>query len=509
MGVLLRAHAGHRAPLRARRASSSRPTSRTRSCRPGCTRSCWLQAAQADAAGAGLRPRHPAQRPRGDLRQHRRQGHQPAAGGVGRPQPRHPAQGPALALPRGRAADRRVHPGDPPGQPARRRGGLHPGVRRRAAGGSSCSTTRPRCGSRAGCSSRRASWSSPCPTSCGPPRSPRSVASATRSGCTPGTCAAGASRSRAQPTGRRRTGPRAATPVPGGRAGARGWGSASRSRSGPVAHGGHCVARLPEPESRVVFVRHALPGERVVVEITEGTDGDRFWRGDAVRSSYPSADRVEPPCPYAGPGLCGGCDFQHVALPAQRDLKTAVVREQLVRLGRLDADSDLVTGLHVEAVPVAGRDDDGLRWRTRQRYAVLPDGRPAMRAHRSHELVAVDDCLIAAEGARRRRAPTRRWSRRAPRPSRDPVTTTSPSAQHPPVLRRRRRLLAGAPRGAPRPGRDGARPARPAAGRARARPLRRRRAVRPVRRRGHRRPGGGGGGPTAPRASTPGRTWRR
>ena len=30
---------------------------------------------------------------------------------------------------------------------------------------------------------------------------------------------------------------------------------------GPVAHGGHCVARY---EGRVVFVRHALPGERVV-----------------------------------------------------------------------------------------------------------------------------------------------------------------------------------------------------------------------------------------------------
>ncbi|RYC10912.1 class I SAM-dependent RNA methyltransferase [Nocardioides zhouii] len=169
---------------------------------------------------------------------------------------------------------------------------------------------------------------------------------------------------------------------------------------GPVAHGGHCVARLPEPESRVVFVRHALPGERVVVEITEGTDGDRFWRGDAVEVLSASADRVDAPCPVAGPGLCGGCDFQHVAVPAQRDLKAAVVREQLVRLGRLDAGSDLVTGLRVEAVPVVGRPDDGLRWRTRQRYAALPDGRPAMRAHRSHELVAVDDCLIAAEGAR-------------------------------------------------------------------------------------------------------------
>ncbi|NPC44368.1 class I SAM-dependent RNA methyltransferase [Nocardioides sp. zg-1230] len=171
---------------------------------------------------------------------------------------------------------------------------------------------------------------------------------------------------------------------------------------GPVAHGGHFVARLADPESRVVFVRHALPGERVVVEITEGTDGDRFWRADAVRVDALSGDRVEAPCPYAGPGLCGGCDFQHVALPAQRDLKAAVVREQLVRLGRLDPASELVSGLRVKAVPVPGRPDDGLRWRTRQRYAVLPDGRPAMRVHRSHDLVPVDDCLIAAEEARPR-----------------------------------------------------------------------------------------------------------
>jgi len=156
---------------------------------------------------------------------------------------------------------------------------------------------------------------------------------------------------------------------------------------GPVAHGGHCVVRLPAPESRVVFVRHAIPGERVVLEITEGTDGDRFWRGDAVEVLEPSPDRVTPPCPYAGPGLCGGCDFQHVALPAQRALKTAVVREQLSRLAGLTWDGE------VEAVP---GDDHGLHWRTRQRYVPLPDGGRAMRKHRSHELVPVDACLLEA-----------------------------------------------------------------------------------------------------------------
>ena len=192
---------------------------------------------------------------------------------------------------------------------------------------------------------------------------------------------------------------------------------------GPVAHGGHCVVRLPAPESRVVFTRHALPGETVVVEITEGTDGDRFWRGDAVRVLTPSPVRVEAPCPVAGPGLCGGCDFQHVALSGQRDLKAAVVREQLRRLAGLDLD--------VTVEPVPG-DVDGLRWRTRQRYVELPDGRRGMRKHRSHDVVAVDDCLIEAPGRRRR---TRSW---------------------PHVLRRRRRLLAGAPGRAAGSGGDGA-----------------------------------------------------
>jgi tRNA/tmRNA/rRNA uracil-C5-methylase (TrmA/RlmC/RlmD family) len=156
---------------------------------------------------------------------------------------------------------------------------------------------------------------------------------------------------------------------------------------GPVAHGGHCVLR---PESGpVVFVRHALPGERVVVEVTEGVDGDRFWRGDAVSVLEASPDRVEPPCPVAGPGLCGGCDLQHVALPAQRGLKAAVVREQMSRLAGLTVD--------VEVEPVPG-DLDGLRWRTRQRYVELPDGRRGMRKHRSHEVVEVEDCRIDAHG---------------------------------------------------------------------------------------------------------------
>lgn len=164
---------------------------------------------------------------------------------------------------------------------------------------------------------------------------------------------------------------------------------------GPVAHGGHCVARVPVEDgaTRVVFTRHTLPGERVVLQVTEGSDGDRFWRADAVEVLRAAPERVAAPCRFSGPGLCGGCDFQHVALAHQRVLKARVVREQLVRIGRVAEDDPLLRDLVVQAVP---GDEGGLRWRTRSRFVELPGGRRGMRKHRSHEVVEIDDCLIAA-----------------------------------------------------------------------------------------------------------------
>lgn len=150
---------------------------------------------------------------------------------------------------------------------------------------------------------------------------------------------------------------------------------------GPVAHGGHCVARYG---GRVLFVRHSLPGERVRARITEGGPGDRFLRADAVDVLEASEHRVEPRCPAAGPGGCGGCDFQHVSTAHQRELKGRVVAEQLHRLAGLDRE------VHVEALD----DEDGLRYRTRVELAV--DGATVgLRHHRSHVVEAVPGCPIA------------------------------------------------------------------------------------------------------------------
>jgi len=174
---------------------------------------------------------------------------------------------------------------------------------------------------------------------------------------------------------------------------------------GPVAHGGHFLSRVDD--GRVVFVRHALPGERVRVRITEQRRG--YLRADAVEVLTASPDRVTPPCGWAGPDRCGGCDFQHVTPAAQRELKAAAVAEQLVRLGGLSDDEVARLGVRVEAPPPVAGEPDGLGWRTRVRYTVDAADRAGLLKHRSHEVVPVDRCLIAHPSVRGAPVLERAW----------------------------------------------------------------------------------------------------
>jgi tRNA/tmRNA/rRNA uracil-C5-methylase (TrmA/RlmC/RlmD family) len=153
---------------------------------------------------------------------------------------------------------------------------------------------------------------------------------------------------------------------------------------GPVGHGGFCVARH---EGRVVFVRHALPGERVRAVVTEDRGGS-YCRADAVAILEGAPGRVPPPCPVSGPGGCGGCDFQHVEPVVQRELKAQVVAEQLHRIAGLDI-----------AVTVQELPGGPLGWRTRTRLAVDATGRPGFRVHRSHTVLPVPSCPLAVPGS--------------------------------------------------------------------------------------------------------------
>lgn len=168
---------------------------------------------------------------------------------------------------------------------------------------------------------------------------------------------------------------------------------------GPPAHGGHCVARAA---GRVVFVRHALPGEVVRARLTEVGSARRFWRADAVEILEPSPDRVPSVWPAAGPGGVGGGELAHVALPAQRRWKAQVVAEVLGRIGRIQRE------VVVEEAP--GDDArNGLGWRTRVVLTADARGRAGMHRYRSREVVRLASMPLASPAIAALDLVDRRW----------------------------------------------------------------------------------------------------
>jgi tRNA/tmRNA/rRNA uracil-C5-methylase (TrmA/RlmC/RlmD family) len=144
-----------------------------------------------------------------------------------------------------------------------------------------------------------------------------------------------------------------------------------------VAHGGHFIARH---EGAVIFVRHGLPGEIVDVAIT--SVGSSFNRGDVVTVIEASPDRVQAPCRYANRNGCGGCDFQHVEISAQRKLKENVITEQFARIAKMDV------RVQVEEV------SPPLGWRTQATIGSDKQGRAGFYASRTNTIMAIDDCLV-------------------------------------------------------------------------------------------------------------------
>jgi tRNA/tmRNA/rRNA uracil-C5-methylase (TrmA/RlmC/RlmD family) len=168
---------------------------------------------------------------------------------------------------------------------------------------------------------------------------------------------------------------------------------------GPVAHGGHCVARH---EGRVVFVRHGIPGEKVRIRLTDAGEASKFWRADVVEVLERSPDRVPHfwhvadslrAWPHGHPPV-GGAEFGHVSLERQRLLKSDVLGEQLKRL----AGVELVTEVEPVGSAAAQAGVPGLAWRTRASFAVTAGGKLGMHAHRSDQVIPVQDMPLAAEG---------------------------------------------------------------------------------------------------------------
>lgn len=159
-----------------------------------------------------------------------------------------------------------------------------------------------------------------------------------------------------------------------------------------MAHGGESVARL---DGRVIFVADAIPGERLLVRVTDDSK-PKFWRADTVEVLDASPHRV--PHIWAEASVDrdptqrpGGADYGHIELGHQRALKAQVLTESLARMAKVDRT------VEVEALPGPA---DGTGWRTRERLHVADDGSIGPYAARSHRVVAVADLPLAVDRVR-------------------------------------------------------------------------------------------------------------
>ena len=148
-----------------------------------------------------------------------------------------------------------------------------------------------------------------------------------------------------------------------------------------VAHGGHFIARH---DGAVIFVRHAIPGEKCTIQIT--STGSSFNRADVISVEAPSEFRVQAPCSFAHRNGCGGCDFQHISVDHQRTLKSDVIAEQFSRIAKMD--------LRVDVEEVG----ESIHWRTRAIATTDRNGKLGFYKSRSHSIAPVTDCIICVEG---------------------------------------------------------------------------------------------------------------
>jgi 23S rRNA (uracil1939-C5)-methyltransferase len=146
-----------------------------------------------------------------------------------------------------------------------------------------------------------------------------------------------------------------------------------------LAYGGDAVGRY---EGRVLFVPGGIPGERVRVEIVEERRGHA--RANLLEILRPAPERVEPAFPLL---TDSGCQWQHIAYPAQLTWKAHIVRQLLVRIGKQpDALVHPTIGMPASVPP--------WHYRNIHLFSIGLDGAMGLKIAESHDVQDLTDCPL-------------------------------------------------------------------------------------------------------------------
>ena len=142
--------------------------------------------------------------------------------------------------------------------------------------------------------------------------------------------------------------------------------------------GGDGIARQ---EGLVYFVPLSVPGDRLLVQVTEKKKN--FSRAEILEVLTSGPARQTPPCPVFG--RCGGCNWQQLSYQEQLSQKQKIVEEQL---------SDSVAS-ETQLFPIIPSPNP---FRYRNRIQLKFDGKNlGFFARQSHDIIAIDDCLISED----------------------------------------------------------------------------------------------------------------
>jgi 23S rRNA (uracil1939-C5)-methyltransferase len=139
-------------------------------------------------------------------------------------------------------------------------------------------------------------------------------------------------------------------------------------------------------EGRATFVPFSVPGDRILVQQFE--DRRDYLSAQSIRVVEASPQRVAAPCPYFG--KCGGCDFQHMSYERQLASKKEILVDALKHVGKIDFPTSKVS-----VIP-----SPRLGYRNRLQLKISHDGADSSWGffqHASHQVFAVENCLIASE----------------------------------------------------------------------------------------------------------------
>jgi 23S rRNA (uracil1939-C5)-methyltransferase len=159
-----------------------------------------------------------------------------------------------------------------------------------------------------------------------------------------------------------------------------------------LTHGPYGLGRH---HGKVILVPGTAPGDVADIRITE--DRKHYAVGELVSLIEPGQSRTTPPCPYAG--RCGGCSWQHIDYETQLSSKEKNVADALARTAQLSG---------FEMLPIL-QGSPPYHYRRRIRLHIAGTEGIGFRRLLSHDIVPIENCLIAQNPINTHMALARQW----------------------------------------------------------------------------------------------------